>query len=161
MVRIKSVKTAMSAMTLASAMIIGGCANSGNSLTTASLNQAGKQASAQTVNPACISLTAKIDNLRKEGTMDRLAKVAQGKGRATMVKRSALAKAAELDRANAEFQAKCSTIKPATTARGHSPAEKAVMDAAKSAARKKAASTVKTAAANAAVKTAAKASKKQ
>ena len=120
--------TALGALALAAALLLGGCANSGDGLTTASLTnnaiasnnaKAANNATASPVakvNFACATLAAKIDDLRREGTMARLAKVAQGKSRATMVKRAALAKASALDQANMEYQAKCSAIKPASTA---------------------------------------------
>ena len=142
-------------VTTLGALVLGGCANSDNGLTTASLTQP-TVAKAATIDPACVSLTAKIDGLRKEGTMSRLAKVSKGKSRSTFVKRTALAKAAELDSANAEFQAKCSTFKPATTAAAAPPVTTAVQNAviksAKKAARDRAAKTVKTAATKAVIK---------
>ena len=132
-------------------LALGGCANNGNGLTTASLVEQ-DVAKTSKFDPACVSLTAKIDGLRKEGTMARLAKVSEGKTRSTLVKRAALAKAAELDRANAEFQAKCSTFKPTTTARATTAVQHAVVKSATTAAKKKATA--------AAVKTAVKAVKK-
>lgn len=75
------------------------------------------------VDPACVALASRIDALRKEGAADRVAEVAKGKSATVTVKRASLAKVAELDKANAEFQAKCSTVAqpaaapaPATTA---------------------------------------------
>jgi hypothetical protein len=59
------------------------------------------------VDPQCVTLASQIDNLRKEGTIDRLEKVAAGKGDKVQVKRTAIAKQAELNKANAEFQVKC------------------------------------------------------
>ena len=138
-----------------SALILGGCAQNGNPLTTASLSQP-KVAKPATFDPACVSLTAKIDGLRNEGTMGRIAKIAQGKRAVIRVKRTALAKAAELDQANAEFQAKCSTVKPAMSAGVHSgtarPVHAAAMGAAASAAKQKATGTVTAAATKTAVK---------
>jgi hypothetical protein len=59
--------------------------------------------------PTCVSLAARIDNLRGDGITQRLSEAAQGKTATVNVKRASLAKAADLDRANAEYQAKCST----------------------------------------------------
>lgn len=137
-----------------SALILGGCAQNGNPLATASLSQ--PKVAKVSFNPACVSLTAKIDGLRDEGTMSRLAKIAKGKSKITRIKRTALAKAAELDQANAEFQAKCSTVKPAMSAAVHNsttkPVQGAVAGAATSAAKQKATSTVTAAATKTAVK---------
>ena len=101
----------IAAIAVVGGVALSGCASSDNALTTSSVTQT----KAAKFDPACVTLTAKIDGLRQEGTMDRLAKVANGKSNSTRVKRSALAKAAELDRANASFQAKCSTFKPAAS----------------------------------------------
>ena len=62
------------------------------------------------VNPACVPLAAKITELRKEGAVERVAQASHGKGESVNVKRASLAKVTELDRANAEFQTKCSTV---------------------------------------------------
>lgn len=61
-------------------------------------------------NPACAPLAAKISELRKEGAVERVAQASHGKGESVNVKRASLAKVTELDRANAEFQTKCSTV---------------------------------------------------
>jgi len=64
------------------------------------------------VDPACVSLSAKIEELRKEGITEKVQQASAGKGATVSVKRASLAKMAELDKANADFQAKCSTITP-------------------------------------------------
>lgn len=93
-----------------------GCANDGgllaSSLTTASVPDAPKAqvAAAPKVDPQCFVLMTKIDQLRKEGAPARLEKVATGKGATASVKRETLAKMTELDKANAEFQARCSNL---------------------------------------------------
>lgn len=116
------------------AIALGGCSNASLPFTTGSLAaSAPVVAKTKTVNPACIALRAKIADLRKEGTMARLAKVASGKSRSVRIKRAALGKAAALDSANAEFQTKCSPI-GATAALPTTPAAAAVKNAAKSAA---------------------------
>lgn len=75
-------------------------------------------AAAPKVDPACYSLAQRIEMLRKEGVTDRLEKASVGKSSTVSVKRASLAQAAELDKANAEFQAKCSApgVRPAQTA---------------------------------------------
>lgn len=89
-----------------------GCANDGGllagSLTTASVPES-KPAVAK-VDPQCFALMAKIDELRKEGTPGRIEKLVGGKGATANVKRTSLAKITELDKANADFQARCSTL---------------------------------------------------
>lgn len=94
---------------------LAGCAADGglDLMTTGSINQAAPVQSAAAkprIDPACIELTARIDALRKEGTAERLAKVANGKTKTASVKRDALARMAKLDAANQEFQSKCSTL---------------------------------------------------
>lgn len=100
--------------------LLAGCSSDGgllgSSLTTQSIgtNPSGTAvAAAPKVDPACYSLQQKIDTLRKDGLTERLEKAASG-GKSTnvSVKRTSLAQAAELDKANAEFQAKCSTFGP-------------------------------------------------
>lgn len=112
-------------MIMGAAMLSGCAADGGLNLATGSLGtlDAGasqKVAAAPAIDPACIELTAKIDALRKEGTPERLAKVAAGKTNTASVKRSALARMTELDAANQQFQAKCSNMaasaKPAASA---------------------------------------------
>lgn len=102
--------------------LVGACANDGSlmgsSLTTSSVDAA-QQAKAAPVqpkiDPACIQLAAQIDTLRKEGVVERISQAAEGKSTSVQVKRASLAKMTELDKANAEFQAKCSnTPAPAT-----------------------------------------------
>jgi hypothetical protein len=63
--------------------------------------------SAPKADPACATLAAKIDALRKEGVVASVEKASAGKAKNVSVNRETLAKVAELDRTNAEFQAKC------------------------------------------------------
>ncbi|MBL8565645.1 MAG: hypothetical protein JNM89_08015 [Hyphomicrobiaceae bacterium] len=106
-----------------------GCANDGGllagSLTTASVPDApaAQVAAAPKVDPQCFALMSKIDQLRKEGTPARIEKVATtGKGSTASVKRDSLAKMTELDKANAEFQVRCSKLAPSQAAAAASPA---------------------------------------
>lgn len=69
------------------------------------------------VDPVCASLAQRIDALRKDGVVDRVEAAAKGKGSTVSVKRSSLGQIAELEKANADFQAKCSTL-PRTAAAG-------------------------------------------
>lgn len=110
----------------AAAAAVGGCA-SDNQLSTASLNQS---AQAQ-IDPTCVALANEISSLRSEGTVDRLEQAASGKSKNVQVKRAALAKQAELNKANAEFQAKCGPkIPQATTAQAPTPQTPATQTAA-------------------------------
>jgi hypothetical protein len=95
------------------ALMLGACSSDGilgsaGPTTTAALPE--KPA----VDPACASLAARIDDLRKEGSADRVAQAAVGKGETVKVKRASLAKVDELNKINSEFQAKCSNYRPTT-----------------------------------------------
>lgn len=107
-------------------MLLAGCSStdglfSGNPLTTQSISTSPTGttvAAAPKVDPACYSLSQRIATLRADGLTERLEKASAGKSSTVAVKRTSLAQAAELDRANAEFQAKCSTFGPRPTQAG-------------------------------------------
>jgi hypothetical protein len=110
---------------IAAAVLLGACASdSPGLLPTASVTAPEEPAPKREtrVSAECISLGNQIQALRSEGSIDRLEKVAAGKGDAVQVKRSALAKQAELNKVNAEFQAKCGPRLPATTTAAAAPA---------------------------------------
>jgi len=88
---------------------LAGCASDGTPLLqTGSVGTTSTAvAAAPKTDPACMALIAKIDSLRQEGTPARIEKVAAGKTKTANVKREALGRMAQLDKANAEFQAKC------------------------------------------------------
>lgn len=110
-------------LALAAAALLAGCASDGSSFPTGSLAGDGdKVATAPKVNPACVELSARIDTLRKEGSIERLEKASTGKSASVEVKRASLAKQAELNKAYGEYQAKCSTITPAQSAAVAPPA---------------------------------------
>jgi hypothetical protein len=103
--------------------MLAGCSSNsglfGNSLTTQSIGMASSDGGAATptpvankIDPQCYSLAQRIDMLRKEGVSERIEKASVGKSATVAVKRASLAQAAELDKANAEFQARCSTFGP-------------------------------------------------
>jgi len=102
--------------TICTALALGACANDtlvgglAPQATTAALPP--KPA----VDPACATLAARIDGLRKDGVVDRVEAAAKGKGSTVKVKRDSLAQIAELEKANLEFQAKCSTVPRAAAA---------------------------------------------
>lgn len=112
---------------------LAGCANDGtlgtSNLTTSAVTPVA--AAAPKVDPVCVTLAAQIDQLRQEGSIDRLQQASQGKTTSVQVKRASLAKQAELNRVNAEFQTKCATIAPkGATAAAAEPAKAAVQTAA-------------------------------
>lgn len=98
-----------------------GCSNTG-SLSTAAITP-DKPIVAGKVDPACATLASQIDALRQDGAADRLEKAAAGKATKVSVKRDTLTKQVELNKANAEFQAKCAPAIPrAQTAQAVTPA---------------------------------------
>lgn len=113
------------------AVLLAACASDGSGmLSTASVTSSSADAPAVTAarpkaDPQCVALASQIDALRREGTIDRLEKVAVGKTENVQVKRSALAKQAELNKANVEFQIKCAPRIP-TTQEAAAPAQSVV-----------------------------------
>lgn len=103
-------------------MLLAGCSSSsgglfsGNPLTTQSISTSTTNtpavAAVPKVDPACYTIAQRIETLRKDGLTERLEKASAGKSSTVAVKRTSLAQAAELDKANAEFQAKCSAFGP-------------------------------------------------
>ena len=94
------------------ALALAGC-NGGsgeNLITTSSINKPQAAAANSAINPVCTSLSAQINATRQEGTPARLHAVSTGKTRTVKIKRASLAKMAELDRLNTEFQEKCSKV---------------------------------------------------
>ncbi|MGD9803730.1 MAG: hypothetical protein AB7E81_10720 [Hyphomicrobiaceae bacterium] len=77
------------------------------------------------VDPACPALASRIDQLRRDGVAERVESASKGKGTSVKVKRASLAQMTELDKANAEFQSKCSTVPRAASM----PAPKSVASA--------------------------------
>jgi hypothetical protein len=104
---ISTFRSAATAAILVVSGLLSGCASDGpGPATTGSIAEPAK------VDPACVSLAAQIDQMNKEGTPDRLAQAATGKTATVPVKRDALAKQAQLNKANAEYRSRCSTITP-------------------------------------------------
>jgi hypothetical protein len=89
-------------------LLAAGCSADGGLQTTASINKPAEQA----VDPTCVALTNQIDMLRKEGNIEKLEQAATGKGASVKVKRESLAKQAELNRVNADFQGRCGPKMP-------------------------------------------------
>ncbi len=88
------------------------CSNTGGpSLATASVaNQ--PVTTAAKIDPACSTLANQIETLRAEGIADRVEKASTGKTTNVQVKRASLAKQAELNKAHADFQTRCSVAIP-------------------------------------------------
>ena len=100
---------------LAITVALAGCSTGPSSnLTTASVAKPKPEKMA--INPTCVRLSSQISALRREGTPARVHKVATGKTKTAVVKRASLAKVAELDRLNAQFQATCSKYPTLRTA---------------------------------------------
>ena len=89
-------------------LLAAGCSADGG-LQTASINKPAEQAA---VDPTCVALANQIDILRKEGNIEKLEQAATGKGASVKVKRESLAKQAELNRVNADFQGRCGPKMP-------------------------------------------------
>ncbi len=92
-------------------LTLGACANgdmfgTGAGTSTAALPEKPKS------DPQCALLAGKIAELRKDGVVERTEQAAAGKGTTVNMKRESLGKLAELNKANVEFQGKCSTYKP-------------------------------------------------
>lgn len=100
------------------AALLGGCASETGFLQTGALATAAPGATAQPamaqpkIDPSCVTLASQIDTLRKDGVAERIEKASIGKKSTVVVKRESLAKITELAKADAEFQAKCSTLSP-------------------------------------------------
>jgi hypothetical protein len=107
---------ATSALAIA-AVMLAGCANDGNNIfATGTLGNNSETASAPPaapkVDPQCVALISRIETLRKEGITDKIEKAAAKKYKMTAAD---AAKADQLNKANSEFQARCSTITPGGT----------------------------------------------
>lgn len=114
-------------------LVLAGCTEGGDSIfTTGSIGQA-------KVDPACVALVTNIEALRRQGIADKVEKAAARRYRLT---RSDLKKVHQLTKANAEFQGRCSTVKPEPT-KAEAPANTAKAAPKKTAKAAKAATTKK------------------
>src|SRR5215475_5167484 len=97
---------ARSTVTLLAGLALAGCAADGTDglFTTGALSAT---QTADKADPACVTLAASIEGLRKEGVAEKIEKAAQ------------------LTKANAEFQNRCSTVTPKATTAQARPASKA------------------------------------
>jgi hypothetical protein len=128
------------ALVLAGVMLAGCAMEGGDGLFTTGSLVSGQTAEAK-ADPACVTLASRIEALRKDGIADKIEKAAAKRYRMTQAD---LGKADQLTKANAEFQAKCSTV-PQRPVTAEAPAtEPAVKAAPKKAARASTAPAAKT-----------------
>jgi hypothetical protein len=99
------------ALVLAS-LLLAGCAADGSSnfFTTGALGTSETAAAPESrVDPVCVTLASRIETLRKEGIAEKVEKAAAKKYTLT---KADLGKADQLNKANSDFQQRCSTITP-------------------------------------------------
>ena len=108
------IKHASSQALVLAGLLLAGCAMEGGDgiFTTGSL-VSGQQTAETKADPACVALVSRIEALRKDGIPDKIEKAAAKRYKMTQAD---LAKADQLTKANAEFQARCSTVPKAVTA---------------------------------------------
>ena len=98
------------------ALCLSGCAANENlQIETGSVNKPPVKTTLA-ADPVCVALWAKIEEVNKEGTPERVRKIAEGKTKTVAVKRSSLATMAKLNQMNQDFRAKCSTFTPVRSA---------------------------------------------
>jgi hypothetical protein len=141
-----------SAALVITATLLGGCSgglgdvfggSSSGLSTTASIPEVAK------ADPACATLVSQIDGLKKDGVADKVSQAAAKKYKMTAAD---LGKADQLNKANGDFQAKCSVgPKPSQTASVVVPAVPAALAQATTAQASTAAASVAKGAAKAAV----------
>jgi len=108
-------------LVVAATVLMCGCANGGLDLSTASISQ--QQTAAAKPDPVCTSLANQINQLKSDGTIEKLEKAAEGKTTKVSIKRTALQKQAELNKAYSQYQARCGTAPTAQTAAVQQPAQ--------------------------------------
>ena len=98
-------------------LLLGGCAQDGtlstNGLNTSSIEQKKAAEQAEKNNAECMAIATQIETLHRDGAAAKVTKAASKKYK---MKASDLAKADELNKANTEFQGKCSNYPPPTIA---------------------------------------------
>lgn len=109
----RSIKLALAAV---GALSAAGCADGSTGLLSTSSVGSSATAAATKADPACVALNARINTLRLEGVAERVEKASEGKAKSVSIKRESLVKMTELDKANADFQAKCALPLPASAA---------------------------------------------
>ena len=103
-------------------LLVAGCAQDGtlstNGLNTASIEQKKAAEQAEKNNAECMAIASQIETLHRDGAAAKVTKAASKKYK---MKAADLAKADELNKANAEFQGKCSNYPPPTIAAAPEP----------------------------------------
>jgi hypothetical protein len=98
-------------------MLVAGCAQDGtlstNGLNTSSIEQKKAAEQAEKTNAECTAIASQIETLHRDGAAAKVTKAASKKYK---MKAADLTKADELNKANTEFQAKCSNYPPPTVA---------------------------------------------
>jgi hypothetical protein len=98
-------------------LLVAGCAQDGtlstNGLNTSSIEQKKAAEQAEKNNAECATIASQIEALHRDGAAAKVTKAASKKYK---MKAADLAKADELNKANAEFQGKCSNYPPPTIA---------------------------------------------
>jgi hypothetical protein len=117
-------KFSSSVALLIGATLLGGCSGGigdmFGSSTSAGLTSTASIPEVAKADPVCTTLVSQIDGLKKEGVAD---KVAQAAAKKYKMNTADLGKADQLNKANGEFQAKCSVgPKPSQTAAVAAPA---------------------------------------
>jgi hypothetical protein len=117
-----TIRASSKAAVLAVGLMAAACSSNGDSFfTTGSIGE--QQTVAATpepkVDPTCVTLTSRIETLRKEGIAEKIEKASLKKYKMT---HTDLGKADQLTKANADFQAHCSTLTPGTAAAQPAPA---------------------------------------
>ena len=108
------VRSTMIATLAAGTALLAGCADTPSLLgNSANLTTSSTAAAAPKADPACAAIAAQIDGLRKEGVADKIEKASLKKYKMTTAE---LVKADQLNKSNADFQAKCSSYKPVMAA---------------------------------------------
>src|SRR5688572_20656450 len=117
------IKRASSQALVLAGLMLAGCAMEGSDglFTTGSLT-GNSTASAEKADPACVTLASRIETLRKDGIPDKIEKAAVKRYK---MSQADLGKADQLTKANAEFQARCSTLPAKPQAAEAKPAEPA------------------------------------
>jgi hypothetical protein len=98
------------------ACMLAGCANDGSlstGLNTGSVNPQAAATQSKSQEALCLTLASQIEALNTEGVSDKVSKAAAKKYK---LKATDLTKADELNKANTEFQGKCSSYPPRVAA---------------------------------------------
>jgi len=131
-------RSAPSIAILVAAVMVVGCAQDGtlfsSNLNTSSIDQQSAATQAPKTNPACVALASRIEVLNSEGVTTKVSKAAAKKYR---MKTADLAKADELNKANAAFQEQCSDYPPNKTVAAPAPEPSMPKVAAKTAVKRK------------------------